>query len=244
VVGPLPVDVQGVAVRRGRLASVDDLPLVVVDARVTGAGAVAASARSHPDTSFALVGASARSQGLPNLAGVVLDEASAARLAGVTAGLAALDEGSSGASVAWVGPDERALVAAFGRGVRAAAPGVAVLHQWARPDPALCKEAALTALDRGAVVVFAHDGLCADAAAAAAHDQNVPALRLDDFLLPGVAADTVVREASAGVFHGGQDLVLGPASGAVGIRQLDPRISAATAAAARAAAQASDASGG
>jgi basic membrane lipoprotein Med (substrate-binding protein (PBP1-ABC) superfamily) len=237
IVGPLRLAVAGVGVRRGDLASVAGEPLVLVDAGVASVDAVAASARAHPDSQFAMVGASARAQDVPNLAGIVFEQGKAAYLAGVTAGLAAADEGGGDPRVAWVGPEERGLVAAFGRGVRAAAPGVAVLHQGSLPVPARCKEAALTALERDAVVVFAQRGLCAAAAAAAAHEQNRPALRLRDFLLPDVAAATVAREAANGIFHGGEDVVFGPATGAVGIRALDPRISVSTAAQARAAAQ-------
>ena len=149
-----------------------------------GPAEVAAVARAHPSIHFALVGASVKGQHAPNLAGLVLKEDDAAYLAGVTAGLAAGESGAA-ARVAWVGPEERALAAAFGRGVHAAAPGVAVLHQWSRSIPALCKEAALTGLDRSAVVVMAHGGLCAAAAASAAHEQNVPALALRDFVFPG-----------------------------------------------------------
>jgi basic membrane lipoprotein Med (substrate-binding protein (PBP1-ABC) superfamily) len=238
VVGPLRVDVPRVRVRRGSLAAVAGEPLVLVDARAATAAAVAASARAHPDSHFALVGASAQAQDVPNLAGIVLEQGKAAYLAGVTAGLAASDEGGEGPRVAWVGPEQPALVTAFGQGVRDAAPGVAVLHQSSLPVPARCKEAALTALERDAIVVFAQRGLCAEAAASAAHEQNRPALRLGDFLLPGVAAATVVREAVGGVFHGGEDVVFGPATGAVGIGTLDPRISFSTAAKARTAAQA------
>lgn len=237
VVGPLPLDLQGVRVRRGSLAAVASEPLVLVDAGAATVEAVAASARAHPDSRFALIGASARVQHVPNLAGIVLERRQAAYLAGVTAGLAAVEEGGDEPRVAWVGPEERTLVSAFGRGVRSAAPGVAVLHQRSLAVPARCKEAALTALERNAVVIVASRGLCASAAAAAAHEQNRPALRLGDFLLPAVAAATVVREASAGIFHGGEDVVFGPSTGAVGVRALDPRISFATAAKARAAAQ-------
>jgi len=120
--------------------------------------------------------------------------------------------------------------------VRAAAPGVAVLHQWSRSVPARCKEAALTGLGRSAVVVMAHGGLCAAAAASAAHEQNMPALALGDFLFPAVAAGLVAREAVSGVFHGG-DVVFGPETGAVGVGKLDPRIGATAVAGARAAAQ-------
>jgi hypothetical protein len=237
VVGPLRLGLQGVRVVRGSLAAVAGEPLVRVESGTASADAVAASARAHPDSQFAIIGASARGAHVPNLAGIVLEQGKAAYLAGVTAGLAAVDAGGDAPRVAWVGPEEPGLVTAFGRGVRAAAPGVAVLHQRSLAEPARCKEAALTALERNAVVIFATRGLCASAAAAAAPEQNRPALRLRDFLLPAVAAAAVVREASAGIFHGGEDVVFGPSTGAVGVRALDPRISFSTAAKARAAAQ-------
>src|SRR4051794_38043491 len=180
VVGPLVLDVQGVSERRGTLREVAGAPLVLADAHVVGPAAIAAAARAHPAAHFALVGASTKRHRAPNLVGLVLRRDQAAYLAGVTAGLAAAEGGGAGARVAWVGPAERALAAAFGRGVRSAGPDVAVLHQRSSGIPARCKEAALTALDRGATVVMARGGLCADAAAAAAHEQNVPALRLDD----------------------------------------------------------------
>jgi hypothetical protein len=56
-------------------------------------------------------------------------------------------------------------------------------------------------------------------------------------VLPDVPATQVARDAVGGVYHGGEDLVFGAASGAVGIRRLDPRISPTTAVRARAAAQ-------
>jgi hypothetical protein len=236
VVGPLRIDVPGVAPHPGTLAQVADDPLVLVDARVVDLAAVVSAATAHPATHFALVGASARAEHIPNLAGIVLRDGEAAYLAGVAAGLTAADAGGA-QRVAWVGPEERMLAAAFGRGVRAGAAGVGVLHQWSRSVPALCKEAALTAIGRGALVIMAHGGLCADAAEAGAHEQNVPALRLGDFLLPSVAAGLVARDAAGGVFHGGEDVVFGAATGAVAVRALDPRISVTTASQVRAAAQ-------
>ena len=94
----------------------------------------------------------------------------------------------------------------------------------------------LTGLGRSAVVVMAHEGLCAAAAASAAHEQNVPALALRDFLFPAVAAGLVAREAVSGVFHSG-DVVFGPQTGAVGVGHVDRRFSSAAVAGARAAAQ-------
>jgi basic membrane lipoprotein Med (substrate-binding protein (PBP1-ABC) superfamily) len=237
LVGPIPLDQPGVLPRRGSLAQVAGSVLVLVDAHLVPVDEVAAVARVHPASHFVLVGASARAQHVPNLAGIVLKEDDAAYLAGMAAGFAAAEAGAAAGRVAWVGPEEHTLAAAFGRGVHAASPDVPVLHQWSRRIPARCKEAALTAIARGAVVVAAHGGLCAEAAASAAHDQNLPALRLADFMLPGVAAGLVARDAVRGVFHGGQDVVFGPATGAVGVRSLDPRISQDTATRVRAAAQ-------
>ena len=230
VVGSLTIDVPGIVPRHETLANIADDPLVLVDSHAADAAAVAAVARAHPTIHFALVGASVKGQTAPNLAGLVLKEDDAAYLAGVTAGLAAAETGPA-ARVEWVGPEERALAAAFGRGVHAAAPGVAVLHQWSRSVPARCKEAALTGLGRSAVVVMAHRG-----AQAAVHEQNVPALALGDFLFPGVAAGLAAREAVSGVFHS-RDVVFGPQTGAIGVGHLDPRFSPAVVAGARAAAQ-------
>jgi hypothetical protein len=235
VVGPLTIDVPGIVPRHETLTHIADDPLVVVDAHTAAPDVVAAVARAHPTIHFALVGASVKGQHAPNLDGVVLKEDDAAYLAGVTAGLAAAETGAA-ARVAWVGPEERALAAAFGRGVHAAAPGVAVLHQWSRSVPARCKEAALTGLGRSAVVVMAHRGLCAAAAASAAHEQNMPALALGNFMFPAIAAGLVAREAVSGVFHSG-DVVFGPRTGAIGVGKLDPLISPTAVAGARAAAQ-------
>jgi hypothetical protein len=166
-----------------------------------------------------------------------LDDGQAALLGGVVAGLVAADQGGQDARVAWVGPEERRLAGAFARGTHTIVPGATVLRAWSRDNPASCKEAALGAVDRGAVVVMAHGGTCAQAALAGVHEQNRIGLQLSDFEFPDVAADAVVRDAVAGVYHGREDVVFGAASGAVGIRRLDPRISPDLALRARTAAQ-------
>ena len=61
-------------------------------------------------------------------------------------------------------------------------------------------------------------------------------MRFGNFLFPDVAAGLVAREAARGVFHGG-DVVFGPQTGAIGVRNLDRRITATAVAGARAAAQ-------
>jgi hypothetical protein len=237
VVGPLHVNVPGAAIEHGTLAQVAGDPLVVVSAEDPAAERVRARAQADQVGHYAVVGASERSPPLPNLAGLVFREDEAARLGGVVAGLVVTEESGSSARVAWVGPQERSLATAFARGVHEIRPGTVVLRAWSADRPAACKEAALTALARGATIVMARGGVCASAAIAGAHQQNHPGLRLSDFVLPSVPAAQVVRDAVEGVYHGGEDLVFGAASGAIGIRSLDSRISPATAVRARAAGQ-------
>jgi len=237
LVGPLDVRVPGAIVARGALDRLPASRLVVVSAEAVDAAVVAAAAGAHPETHYVLVGSPTRADRRPNLAGVVLREDQAAFLGGVVAALVAVEEGATANRIAWVGPQEAALAAAFGRGAHDIDPAIGILHAWSKDTPAACKEAALGSIARGAVVVIAHSGSCADAAIAGAHQQNHVGLRLANFELPEVAAAQLVREAVAGVYHGGEDIVFGASSGAIGVNRLDPRISAATAIAARTAAQ-------
>ena len=237
VVGPLDVSVHGAIAERGRMDQVAGDALVLVSALTADAATVAAAADAHPTSHFALVGASIKGVHRPNLLGLVLDERQAARLGGVVAGLVAGEQGGQEARVAWVGPEERALAAAFARGAQNILPGTTVLRAWSRDNPAACKEAALGAIDRGAVAVMAHRGTCADAAIAGAHQQNRVGLRIADFEFPDVPAGVVVGDAVSGVYRGGEDLVFGAASGAIGVRHLDPRVSPDLAVRARTAAQ-------
>jgi hypothetical protein len=237
VVGPLSLDVAGARIEHGRLAELTGPRFVLVAANSTSLAAVAAAAAAHPATHYAFVGGSTKSSRRPNLVGLVLRDDQAALLGGVVAGLVAEEQGGANARVAWVGPEERKLAAAFARGVHESLPRAAVLHGYSKRIPSRCKEAAIGAVGRGAVVVMAHGGACAAAAADGAHQQDHVALDLSDFEVPEAAAAIVTRDAVAGVFHGGEDLVFGAASGAIGVRRLDPSIPSATAALARTAAQ-------
>jgi basic membrane lipoprotein Med (substrate-binding protein (PBP1-ABC) superfamily) len=237
VVGPLTFSAPGAQLDRGPLQRVAGDPLVLADASVVDVATIAAAAAAHPSTHFAIVGASTKGSHKPNLVGLVIREEQAARLAGVVAGFVVREEGGTSERVAWVGPQENSLFAAFKRGVRETVPTATILHSWSKRIPARCKEAALGAIGRGATVLVSHNGLCADAVAAAAHEQNHVALTLTDFELPSTPAAIVARDAVAGVYHGGEDLVFGAPSGAIGVRTLDRRVSAETALRARAAAQ-------
>lgn len=237
VVGPLTLDVKGVVAVRGPLSQVAGAPLVLVSAHAASLAAVADAARAHPASHFALVGESTKGDRVQNLVGLVLSDEQAALLGGIVAGYAAAESGAAAPRVAWVGPQERRLSGAFARGAHRSLPGAVVLDEWSRSIPARCKEAALAAIARGALVVMANAGLCAQAAVAGARQQNVPGLQLGDFQFPNAAANLVARDAAAGAFHGGEDLFFGAGTGAIGVGALDPRISFDTLVRARAAAQ-------
>jgi basic membrane lipoprotein Med (substrate-binding protein (PBP1-ABC) superfamily) len=238
VVGPLEIRVPGATVTHDSLDHVSGgQALVLVSVRTATLVAVHAAAAAHPSMHFAYVGGSTRGAHRPNLAGVVLRDDQAAYLGGVVAALVVRDEGGTARRVAWVGPQERGLTAAFRRGAHVVDPGIEILVAPSTDVPAACKEAALGVTGRGAVVIMAHGGGCADAAIAGSHQANHVGLQLSDFELPDVAATQIVREAVAGVLHGGEDIVFGASSGAIGVARLDPRISPATAVEARAAAQ-------
>jgi hypothetical protein len=239
VVGPLEVkSAPGASIARGdAIATMPPYPLVLVSAQAANLAAVDAVAARVPTSHYAYVGGSTKGHRRPNLVGIVLDDAQAAQLGGVVAGLVAAEQGGTNARVAWVGPQERALAAAFARGAQNVQPGTTVLRAWSGSLPASCKEAALGAIARGAVVVMAHGDLCGEAAIAGAHQQNHVGLQLSDFELPSVPAGVLIADAVAGVFRGGEDIVFGASTGAIGIRHLDPGISSDVAVRARAAAQ-------
>jgi hypothetical protein len=239
VVGALDVKpVAGTSIAgAGVLATMPAYPLVLVSAQAADIAAVEAAAIQNPSSHYVYVGGSTKGHHRANLVGLVLDDAHAAELGGIVAGLVAAEQGGLDARVAWVGPQEEALAAAFSRGTKDVQPGVVVLRAWSSDLPASCKEAALGAIARGAVVVMAHQGLCADAAIAGAHQQNRVGLQISDFELTSVPIGVVMGDAVAGVYRGREDIVFGASSGAIGVRHLDPRVSADIAVRARAAAQ-------
>jgi basic membrane lipoprotein Med (substrate-binding protein (PBP1-ABC) superfamily) len=220
VVGPLQVQAAGAVIESMSLRAAAEESLVLAEATPRTSVSVPEAALAHPSTHYALVGASAAAHRLPNLAGVLVRDDQAARLAGAIAGLAV--RGQSNRRVAWVGPRDASLVGAFVQGVHAVEPGTTILRQWSIDRPAACKESALTAVGRGATVIMAPHGLCEAAALDGAHERNQPGLELSDFQLPNVAAAQVVRDAVHGRYHGGEDIVFGAASGAIAVRHLDP----------------------
>ncbi len=238
VVGPLNVSIPRVAVTRGTLQAVERLPLVLIAAGSVSKHAVSNVAAANPDNHFALVGASVQEVKQPNLVGVVFRESQAAQLGGILAGYTASAQGVAEPPVAWVGPADTGIVRSFTLGVHQVAAGVAVLVDRSPATPAACKESALAAFLRGAAVAMARQGLCAEAVASAASEQNRIAESVGDFELPDAAVQNVVRSAVNGSYFGGEDVTFGLSTGAIGVRRLDPRVPAAVAVRVRDAAQA------
>jgi basic membrane protein A len=208
----------------------DKAQLVIVGPRVRG---VARLAAQHPAAHFVIVGPADRAR-RPNVAGVLFDTQEAAYLAGAVAALVTRDEGELDPTVAWVGTRGRSrLVDAFERGAQSVVPSIRVTRAWAQADAARCKEAALEAIAKGADVLFAGTGPCVPGALAAASDRNAVGLELADFERPSVAVGRFVDDARKGLYHGGENIVFGAASGAVGVGRLDPRVSDSTVARAR-----------
>jgi hypothetical protein len=236
VVGPLTLSVPGAIVSHSSLRNARNQSLVLVAASSPAAAQVPEEAAANPSTHYVIVGASAAAQRLPNLAGAVLRDDQAARLAGIAAGLSAEEQTSRSPSVAWVGPRDTSAVAAYVAGVQEVAPGT-VLRAWSAPRPASCKESALGAIADGASAIMAPGGICAAAAADGAHERNLPGLALSDFELPDLVAASIARDAVRGVFYGREDLIFGASSGAIGVRWLDPLFSTSVAGRTRAFAQ-------
>jgi basic membrane protein A len=212
-------------------ANLDRADLVVVPPGTRG---VEELAREHPDAHFLLIGTPYERAPGPNVAGVLFRDDEAAYLAGVVAGLVTSGEGTLDPGVAWVGARRIAVADAFERGVHGVDPAVRVAKKWTETEPALCKEAALDEVARGASVLLTGTGACADGVLAAAREQNAVGLSLGDFERPEVAVEQFVRDARQGLFHGGENVVFGTASGAVGVGKLDPRVPAEAVAEARA----------
>ena len=154
---------------------------------------------------------------LRNVVGVLVRRDQAAYLAGLVAGLVAKAGGTQQPKVALVGPAATTLARGIharrarripGRRGDQGAPS--------SEDPAACKEAALAAVDEGAVAIVSSRGTCALGALAAAREQHIVGQSLADFEVRGAIASAIVRAALQGVFYGREDLSYGWRAGAVG----------------------------
>src|SRR4051794_32528724 len=78
--------IAGAVYERGRLADVATDPLVLVRGGTPAAARVATAAAAHPSTHFAIVGGPSPDVRLDNVAGLVVRDDQAARLAGIVTG--------------------------------------------------------------------------------------------------------------------------------------------------------------
>lgn len=237
VVGGLSFSATGAVADRGTLDRVADDSLVLVPAGAVSDEALRLVARAHPASHFAVIGGSAQGVRLRNVAGVLLRRDQAAYLAGLVLGLLAKAGGTQHPNVALVGPAAESLLGAFRHGVRVAFDGAKATGAPSSENPAACKEAALAAIDEGAIAVVSSRGPCALGALSAAAEQHVVGQSLADFEVRGAIASAVVRAALQGVYYGREDLNYGVRAGAVGVVRLDPLIPSGVAVQARAAAQ-------
>ena len=231
--------VRGAVLDRGPLDRVAGDRLVIVSSRASrGRGAVPAAAAAHPhDALRARRGVGRRAAPA---------EPRRRSCCGTTRPLASVESSPVSSS----GRERDAPAGRVGRAGGAAArgrlPGAStdrlprpvVLRQWSANRPARVQGSRSRGGRARRPVVMARGGLCAEAAFAGAHQQNDVGLRaLATSSCPTVAAAQIVRDAVQGIYHGGEDLVFGAASGAIAVRSLDPRISPTIAVRARAAAQ-------
>jgi hypothetical protein len=237
VVGGLSFSATGAVADRGSLDQVAADALVLVPAGAVSDASLRLVARAHPGSHFAVIGGSARGVRVRNVAGVLLRRNQAAYLAGLVAGLVAKAGGTQHPKVTLVGPAASTLLGAFRQGVHIAFSGADATGAPSSEDPAACKEAALGAVDEGAVAIVSSRGPCALGALAAATEQHIVGQSLADFEIQGAIASAIVRAALQGVYYGREDLNYGWRAGAVGIVRLDPLIPSAVAVQARAIAQ-------
>ena len=223
---------------RGRLASVQRFPLVLVASGAATAQAVADAAAANPGSHFALVGASVKKVKQPNLAASCFASRRRHCSAGCSRAMSLPPRTSSDPVVAWVGPAGPGLVRSFIRGVHRVDGGASVLVAHSSRSRRTARNPLCRVLQRGAVFVMAWRGLCAAAVADAAAEQNQIAASVRDFELPNAAVDAVVREALSGRYSGGEDVIFGFTTGAIGVGRLDPHVPASVAVKVRGAAQA------
>jgi basic membrane protein A len=224
---------------------------LVIGVGFTEIQAMESVAKSYPKTHFAIVDVSNADEGkLPNVEGLLFREQEAGYLAGYAAGLAAKDRG--GKVVSTVGgqkqPPVDRYIAGYQAGAKAAFPGVQTLNGYSNDFsiPAKCKEVALNQIAAGSVVVFQVAGGCGLGALDAAKERSVWGIGVDadqgylgTYVLTSAlkrvdtAVYNAIKDAQAGNFKGGRDVVYGIDVGGVGIGKFSPKAPAGLPAAVR-----------
>ncbi len=203
--------------------------------------ATATVARKFPQNNFAIVDFSAAAlKGKPkNVEGLLFKEQEAGYLAGYLAGLWAKDNNAD--TVSTVGgqkiPPVDHYIAGFQKGAKEANPKIKTLNGYSQDfvDQAKCKEIALNQIAQGSKVVFQVAGQCGLGALDAAKEKGVQGIGVDadqSYLGPhiltsalkkvDVAVFDAIKNAQAGKFNGGSDVIASVKNGGIGLGKLGP----------------------
>lgn len=206
---------------------------------------VAAAARRHPGTDFAIVDASAAPNGAtaaPNVRGILFREGQAGRLAGYLAALTARQAGQPVVLGAVGGlriPPVQRYIAGFRTGARAAAPGARVIVRYSGTflQGVGCDRFARRMVAQGAYSVFSVAGTCGDDAMRASGAAGRTAIGVDVDQSPlgryvltsavkrvDVAVQDTITDRARGRFTAG-DVRYGLREGGVGLGRISPVVS-------------------
>ena len=208
-------------------------------------------AQRYPDTMFAIVDhAYSSGRALPNVEGLVFDEAQAGYLVGYVSGM--MSRTSVMATIAGDGAAARRFVLGFRAGAKATKRKLRILSASVPADAAqeTCRRIALGQIERGADVVFPVADSCSSGALEAAGARRVWGVGVDtdqSYLGPHILAsavknvDVAVLDAIRGVangavedavgtmapyaFHGGGVTVYGAQYRAIGLGRVSPAVS-------------------
>lgn len=205
---------------------------------------VAAAARRHPGTDFAIVDGAASPDGgttLPNMRGILFREDQAGRLAGYLAALTAREAGRPvvlGAVGGMRIPPVQRYIAGFRAGARAADPGARVIVHYSGSflQGVGCGRIAQRMVTQGAYSVFSVAGACGDDAmrASGASGRTAIGVDLDQSSMGRYVLTSAVKRVDAAVqdtiadrargrFTAG-DVRYGLREGGVGLGRISPMV--------------------
>jgi basic membrane protein A and related proteins len=200
--------------------------------------AVAAAAKSYPDSRFAIIDVDQTTlPGRPaNVVGILFREEQAGYLAGVLAGLSVKKTPAVVSSVGgYKEPPVDRFIAGYQAGAKFSAPEVTTLNGYSSDwdDQAKCKEIALAQIARGSTVVFQVAGGCGLGALDAADERGVWGIGVDadqSFLGDHVITSAMkrvdeavfrtIRTVTDGNWTGGLNVTFGLAEDGVGLGKL------------------------